>query len=88
MEEGEEEEGEESVGEVVHLHQPIFVPEGKTSIFVFLILAHAVDLKAVENQRGFSWITRSINVIKKISYAHLMPSRALLKMRQIDPRIQ
>ena len=65
MEEGEEEEGEESVGEVVYLHQPIFVPEGKTSIFVFLILAHAVDLKAVENQRFFSWIARSIDVIKK-----------------------
>ncbi len=65
MEEGEEEKGEESVGEVVYLHQPVFVPQGKTSIFAFLILAQAVDLKAVENQRVFSWIARSVNVIKK-----------------------
>ena len=64
MEEGEQEEGEDGVGEVVHLYQPVMVQEGETSVVLLsLMLAQAVDRKVAEYDVVFLCRARGIRVI-------------------------
>lgn len=67
MEEGEEEEGEDGVGEVVHLHQPVYGSGGeRRQIFVLLslMMAQAVDREVAEYNLVFLCRARGIRVIQ------------------------